>query len=68
MNTPPPPRSRRANAAQTSTVTLQQVAERAGVSPSTVSRILNGTAVVSPAKQAAVQAAIQELGFRPNPV
>lgn len=68
MNTPPPPRSRRANAGQTSTVTLQQVAERAGVSPSTVSRILNGTAVVSPAKQAAVQAAIQELGFRPNPV
>lgn len=51
-----------------SAVTLEQVAERAGVSPSTVSRILNGTAVVSPVKKAAVEAAIRELGFRPNPV
>lgn len=49
-------------------VTLEQVAEHAGVSPSTVSRILNGTAVVSPTKKAAVEAAIRELGFRPNPV
>jgi LacI family transcriptional regulator len=49
-------------------VTLEQVAEHAGVSPSTVSRILNGTAVVSPSKKAAVEAAIRELGFRPNPV
>ena len=44
------------------------VAERAGVSPSTVSRILNGTAVVSDEKRAAVDAAIAELGFVPNPV
>lgn len=50
------------------TVTLEQVAEAAGVSPSTVSRILNGTANVSPAKRAAVDAAIQRLGFSPNPV
>ncbi len=49
-------------------VTLEQVAELAGVSPSTVSRILNGTAAVSQAKKDAVQAAIKELGFRPNPV
>jgi LacI family transcriptional regulator len=49
-------------------VTLEQVAELAGVSPSTVSRILNGTAAVSQLKKDAVQAAIQELGFRPNPV
>lgn len=49
-------------------VTLEQVAEAAGVSPSTVSRILNGTAAVSQAKKDAVQAAIQALGFRPNPV
>ncbi len=47
-------------------VTLERVAERAGVSPSTVSRILNGTAVVSQAKQEAVNEAIQALGFRPN--
>lgn len=49
-------------------VTLEQVAAHAGVSPSTVSRILNGTAVVSETKKAAVDAAIRELGFRPNPV
>lgn len=44
------------------------VAKAAGVSPSTVSRILNGTATVSPEKQAGVEAAIARLGFRPNPV
>lgn len=49
-------------------VTLEQVAAHAGVSPSTVSRILNGTAKVSADKRAAVQAAIEKLGFRPNPV
>lgn len=48
--------------------TLDMVAQAAGVSPSTVSRILNGTARVSQAKQQAVDAAIQSLGFRPNPV
>jgi LacI family transcriptional regulator len=49
-------------------VTLEMVAERAGVSPSTVSRILNGTAVVSDDKRAAVDRAIAKLGFVPNPV
>lgn len=49
-------------------MTLEMVAQRAGVSPSTVSRILNGTATVSGAKQQAVDAAIKALGFRPNPV
>lgn len=49
-------------------VTLEQVARAAGVSPSTVSRILNGTAQVSEDKQEAVKRAIRELGFRPNPV
>jgi LacI family transcriptional regulator len=48
--------------------TLGMVARAAGVSPSTVSRILNGTAVVSAEKRSAVDAAIQQLGFRPNPV
>lgn len=48
--------------------TLAQVARAAGVSPSTVSRILNGTAQVSPDKHEAVQRAIRELGFTPNPV
>jgi LacI family transcriptional regulator len=44
------------------------VAEAAGVSPSTVSRILNGTARVSADKESAVRTAIESLGFSPNPV
>lgn len=47
--------------------TLGMVAQRAGVSPSTVSRILNGTAKVSPTKMAAVHEAIEHLQFRPDP-
>lgn len=47
--------------------TLGMVAQRAGVSPSTVSRILNGTARVSADKQAAVLEAIEALQFRPDP-
>lgn len=49
-------------------VTLEMVAEAAGVSASTVSRILNGTAVVSQVKKQAVDEAIARLGFVPNPV
>lgn len=48
--------------------TLEMVAAAAGVSPSTVSRILNGTAVVSEDKRQAVDEAISRLGFVPNPV
>lgn len=48
-------------------VKLSMVAQLAGVSPSTVSRILNGTAHVDPEKHARVMAVINELGFRPNP-
>ena len=49
-------------------VTIERVAEEAGVSPSTVSRILNGTAVVSAGKKAAVDQAVARLGFVPNPM
>jgi LacI family transcriptional regulator len=49
-------------------VTLEMVADAAGVSASTVSRILNGTAVVSADKKQAVDEAIARLGFVPNPV
>ncbi len=49
-------------------VTIEMVARMAGVSLSTVSRILNGTATVSEAKTRAIDAAIAELGFVPNPV
>lgn len=49
-------------------VTLGMVAAASGVSPATVSRILNGTAIVSREKQEAVDRAIAELGFVPNPI
>ncbi len=47
-------------------VTLLDVARAAGVSASTVSRILNGTAKVAPAKREAVEEAIRRLHFKPN--
>jgi LacI family transcriptional regulator len=47
-------------------VKIDTVALAAGVSPSTVSRILNGTAVVNDAKRKAVEQAIQQLGYIPN--
>jgi LacI family transcriptional regulator len=54
--------------AQSGKVTLGMVAQASGVSPSTVSRILNGTAVVSQEKREAIDRAIAELGFIPNPI
>ncbi|MCB0977470.1 MAG: LacI family DNA-binding transcriptional regulator [Acidimicrobiales bacterium] len=47
-------------------VTIADVAERAGVNASTVSRVVNGTASLSPDTTARVQRAIAELGYRPN--
>ncbi|WP_439113041.1 LacI family DNA-binding transcriptional regulator [Hydrogenophaga sp.] len=49
-------------------MTIEMVAKEAGVSPSTVSRILNGTAVVSEAKKKSVEDAVAKLGFVPNPM
>ena len=57
-----------APAAGGAVVTLEMVAAAAQVSPSTVSRILNGTAKVSADKKEAVDKAIARLGFQPNPV
>jgi DNA-binding LacI/PurR family transcriptional regulator len=48
--------------------TIRTVAERAGVSKSLVSLVLRGSPHVSPSKREAVQAAITELGFRPNAI
>lgn len=45
---------------------IREVAERAGVSPATVSRVLNGRATVAEAKREEVLAAVNELGYRPN--
>jgi DNA-binding LacI/PurR family transcriptional regulator len=47
-------------------VGIRDVAERAGVSAATVSRVLNGSATVHETKRGQVLAAISELGYRPN--
>ncbi len=46
--------------------TLDEVASRAGVGRGTVSRVVNGSPQVSPEARAAVQKAIDELGYVPN--
>ena len=46
--------------------TIIDVAAHAGVSPMTVSRVINGRAGVRPASQAAVRAAIEALAYTPN--
>ncbi len=45
---------------------LRSVAARAGVSVRTVSNVVNDFPHVAPATRAAVQAALDELGYRPN--
>ncbi|MFC9325635.1 LacI family DNA-binding transcriptional regulator [Kitasatospora sp. NPDC057015] len=47
--------------------TLDEVAERAGVSRTAASRVLNNAPHVSRDKREAVQRAIRELGYVPNP-
>lgn len=51
---------------ESSTTTLAQVAEAAGVSPATVSRFLNGTAKVSDDKRRTIERVIDELSYKPN--
>ncbi|MCZ8518157.1 MULTISPECIES: LacI family DNA-binding transcriptional regulator [Paenibacillus] len=47
---------------------IKQVAERAGVSTATVSHVINGTRFVSEEAKAKVNAAMEELSYRPNSV
>ncbi len=49
-------------------VSIREVARMAGVSPATVSRVMNGTAKVDEEKAQRVQKVIQETGFKPNEV
>ena len=49
-----------------SNITFKDVAERAGVSTQTVSRVTNGAANVNPETRKRVQEAIDELGYVPN--
>jgi LacI family gluconate utilization system Gnt-I transcriptional repressor len=58
-----PKRSARATSGR---VTLAEVAKRAGVSPMTVSRVINQPSSVSPEVQKTVRAAIDDLGYVPN--
>lgn len=49
-------------------VTIRDVAQLAGVSPATVSKVLNESAYVSTETRERVLAAIQKLNFRPNTI
>lgn len=49
-------------------VTIAHVADRAGVSPTTVSHVLSGKRVVGQSTRDTVMDAIRELGYRPNHV
>ncbi len=61
-----PGERRRARENEGRSVTIYRIAREAGVSVSTVSRVLTGAAPVSEAKRSAVEAVIQRHGFRPN--
>ena len=54
--------------AKTPTVTIRDVARRAGVSIATVSYVLNRSASVSEATRARVLEAVAELGYRPSAI
>lgn len=53
-------------AAQAEKVTILDIAEKANVSPSTVSRVLRGTTNVKQSKYDAVMQAVAELNYQPN--
>jgi LacI family transcriptional regulator len=46
--------------------TMEDIGRKAGVSASTVSRVINQSVAVDPATEERVRAAIDELGYRPN--
>lgn len=48
--------------------TIQDVADRAAVAPSTVSAFINGTAPVGRSAGARISEAVDTLGYSPNPV
>lgn len=59
-------KSRQAAARRHQRVTISDVAVSAGVSPMTVSRVINSEGNVRDSTRAAVNAAIRELGYSPN--
>lgn len=48
--------------------TIKDIAVRAGVSRSTVSRVLSGHSKVSPDKQAVVLKVVKDMSYRPSPI
>jgi LacI family transcriptional regulator len=61
-----PMREERARTTRGNGASIRQVADLSGVSIATVSRVLNSPGLVSPTTAAKVQAAVRELGYRPN--
>lgn len=57
----------RRDASATAKATIIDVARAAGVSPATVSRVLTGAKAVSTDLEGRVRAAVERLGYRPNP-
>jgi LacI family transcriptional regulator len=57
----------RRNGSQGRNLTLEEIGQRAGVSRSTVSRVLNEHPDVRPEVRARVEAVIRETGYQPNP-
>jgi DNA-binding LacI/PurR family transcriptional regulator len=53
---------------KTARPTIYDVARLAGVSTATVSRALNGTGQIAPATRASIDAAVEQLGYRPNTI
>lgn len=48
--------------------TIYDVARLAGVSTATVSRALNGAGQIAPTTRATIEAAVEQLGYRPNTI
>lgn len=55
-------------ASQNARPTIYDVAHLAGVSTATVSRALNGAGQIAPHTRAAIEAAVEQLGYRPNTI
>ena len=67
MNDLIPPAAPAPSAINRANPTINDVAARAGVSKKTVSRVINGSPLLTDATREKVQAAIKQLGFVPNP-